>query len=179
MDRYHLYEAARAIAAFCDGLSNWYVRRSRRRFWGEGQDLQDALWTLHEVLVKLSQLIAPFVPFLSEAMYRSLVVEPHASKGREDAVPMSVHLCDYPEPDAALRVPELAEDMALVRELASLGLSARAGVGVRVRQPLRAAEVVLAEPERGARLQPLLSLLEDELNVREIRITAAAPSTKR
>ncbi len=174
MDRYHLYEAARAIAGFCDGLSNWYVRRSRRRFWGEGDDLQDALWTLHEVLVKLSKLIAPFVPFLSEAMYRSLVFEPFASKGRADDVQMSVHMCDYPDPDATLRAPELAEDMALVRELASLGLSARAGVGVRVRQPLRAAEVVLAEPDRAARLSPLLSLLEDELNVREIRFTADA-----
>ncbi|MCB9745042.1 MAG: isoleucine--tRNA ligase [Alphaproteobacteria bacterium] len=165
MDEFQLYEAARELITFVDGLSNWYVRRSRGRFWGEGPDAEDALYTLHQVLVSLSRLIAPFVPFMADAMHRSLVAD------KVDGAPESVHLCDYPEPDLALLDPALAEQMALVRELASLGLAARAQVGVRVRQPLSAIEVILAQPEQAAALGPLLELLRDELNVREVRFS--------
>ena len=102
-----------------DDLSNWYVRRSRSRFWGEGDDLQDALWTLYEVLVATSRLIAPFVPFTAEALYRALVVQ-----ARPQA-PESVHLTDWPGVDTALLDPQLDADMALVRSVTSLGLAAR------------------------------------------------------
>ena len=165
MDRYRLYEAATAIQDFVGGLANWYVRRSRRRFWGEGAATEDALWTLYEVLSTLSRLIAPFVPFTAEALYRDL-----ARPGE----PPSVHLARYPEPDEALIDGALAEDMALVRELARLGRDARERIGVRVRQPLAALEVVLAEPERAERLGPLLGLLREELNVRAVRFSAEA-----
>jgi isoleucyl-tRNA synthetase len=85
-----------------------------------------------------------------------------------------VHLCAWPEPDDARQAPQLDADMALVRELASLGLAARTAVGVRVRQPLAAAEIVLARPELAARLGPLVELLRDELNVREVRFSTDA-----
>jgi isoleucyl-tRNA synthetase len=165
LDDYRIYEAARAISDFVDGLSNWYVRRSRSRFWGEGPEVAAALDTLHAVLSTLSVVIAPFVPFLAEAMHQRLGLP-----GR------SVHLGDWPvvpaeasEADEALR-----RDMALLRELCSLGLAARARVGVRVRQPLRAAEIILADPARAAGLGPLLPLLQDELNVRELHFTQEA-----
>jgi isoleucyl-tRNA synthetase len=165
MDDLLIYDAARAIQDFVDSLSNWYVRRSRSRFWGEGPDLQDALYTLYEVLEELTRVIAPFVPFLAEGLYRSLVLAPGVE------APGSVHHCAFPEHRDDRDAPELAEDMALIRELASLGLAARAKVGVRVRQPLGAAEVVLADPSRAARLAPLVHLIQDELNVREVRFT--------
>ncbi len=165
MDDLLIYDAARAIQDFVDGLSNWYVRRSRARFWGEGDDTQDALYTLYEVLEELTRVIAPFVPFLAEGLYRSLVLAPGID------APASVHHCAFPVQRPERGAPELATDMALIRELASLGLAARAKVGVRVRQPLGAAEVVLADPTRAAGLLPLVALIQDELNVREVRFT--------
>lgn len=162
LDAYNIYEAARALQSFVEGLSNWYVRRSRARFWSEDPS---ALWTLYEVLVQVAHLGAPFVPFMAEALYRDLC--PHLPES-------SVHHRAWPKVDPSALNPELSEDMALVRELASLGLSARKNVGVRVRQPLRAVEVVLAEPERAAALGPLLELLTDELNVREVRFSERA-----
>ncbi len=165
LDQYRIYEAARALTAFVDGLSNWYVRRSRDRYWGDGPDSTAALDTLYRVLDVLSKLMAPFVPFMAEAMHQRLGFAGD-----------SVHLCAWPEPAdlAPWRDEALSADMALLRELASLGLAARSRVGVRVRQPLRAAEIILAEPERAASMGPLLSLLSDELNVREVRFSQRA-----
>jgi isoleucyl-tRNA synthetase len=164
LDDYRIYEAARAINDFVDALSNWYVRRSRTRFWGEGPSTLAALHTLHDVLATLTRILAPFVPFMAEAMHQRLGLPGE-----------SVHLHDWPEARAlATEEAALRSDMALVREIASLGLAARAKVGVRVRQPLEAAEVVLAHPERAAALEPLVALLRDELNVREIRFTQDA-----
>jgi isoleucyl-tRNA synthetase len=165
MDAYRLYEAARDIQEFVDGLSNWYVRRSRRRFWGDAP--QDALWTLYEVLTATSRLIAPFVPFMAEALYQDL-------EGGQEGAQDSVHHCAWPEPGPSPLGPDLSKDMALLRELASLGLSARSRVGVRVRQPLAAMEVILAEPERAEGLRPLLGMLAEELNVREVRFAVQA-----
>jgi isoleucyl-tRNA synthetase len=162
MDDYLVYESARAITDFVDGLSNWYVRRSRARFWADGDESLAAMSTLYTVLVGLSKVIAPFVPFLADAMFTRLV--PDAG---------SVHLQSWPTDGGRLDA-DLAERMALVREIASLGLAARAKVGVRVRQPLLAAEVVLADQDDAGRLDDLLFLLEDELNVREIRFAAEA-----
>lgn len=165
LDAMRMYEAARAISSFVEGLSNWYVRRSRDRFWGSGAETTQALSTLHTVLLTLSRIIAPFVPFLGDAIYQRL---------GGDA--LSVHLSGWPEPDelAPHRDDALSQDMALLRELASLGLAARGMVGVKVRQPLRAAEVILAEPDRAQRLQALVPLLVDELNVREVRFGGQA-----
>ncbi|MBN1336237.1 MAG: isoleucine--tRNA ligase [Deltaproteobacteria bacterium] len=168
LDDLGIFEAARAIQDFTDALSNWYVRRSRARFWGEGPDLEDALYTLYEVLSDLSRVIAPFVPFTAEAFWRSLVT------GAGVQAPESVHLSAFPEPDPTLLEPRLAEEMAVVRDLASLGLAARARVGVRVRQPLSAAEVVLADPSWQERIANLVPLLADEWNVREVRFAQDA-----
>jgi isoleucyl-tRNA synthetase len=160
-----------------EGLSNWYLRRSRDRFTlaarpeggaGHGAEGDAARNALYAVLTTLARLCAPFVPFTAEAIWRSLRVDAGT------ATPESVHLCDWPLPSDAWVAPELAEDMAAVRELASLGLAARAGVGVRVRQPLAAAEVVLADPARARRLAGLSELLRDELNVRELRFSTDA-----
>lgn len=161
LDQYRVFEPARAIQDFVEGLSNWWLRRSRDRFDAEDGDGAEARNTLYAVLTTLARLLAPFVPFMAEAMYRSL----------RDGGPESVHLCDWPAPDASRPRPALARDMALARELASLGLAARAQVGVRVRQPLAAAEVVLAEPAREADLAALIGLVRDELNVREVRFS--------
>jgi isoleucyl-tRNA synthetase len=160
LDAVRLYEASRALSAFVDDLSNWYVRRSRERFWGEGVDLEDSLWTLWEVLVGLSKVLAPFVPFTAEALYRALVVAPGV------AGPESVHLCAWPE--AGSHDPALAADMALIRDLASLGLSARAASKLKVRQPLHDATVILADPSRRTAVDALAGLLTDELNVHRI-----------
>ena len=165
LDAFRPFEPARAIQDFVDGLSNWWLRRSRERFDDVGEDGADVRDTLHHVLLTLSRLIAPFVPFMADAIHESLAGE---------GAPESVHLCAWPETDASRRAPELAEDMALVRELASLGLAARANVGVRVRQPLAAAEVVLADAGRSARLAALVPLVADELNVREVRFSQDA-----
>ena len=165
LDGWRAYEAARALSAFVDGLSNWYVRRSRARFWGEGADTAAALGTLYDVLVVLSRLMAPFVPFMAEAMHQRL--------GRPGGAE-SVHLCDWPSAAAEDRDDALVADMALVREVVSLGLSARKAVGVRVRQPLRAAELILADATAAARLEPLLGLVQDELNVRAVHPSTAA-----
>ena len=162
LDQYRIYEAARAISAFVDGLSNWYVRRSRDRFWGDGEGTLDALATLYQVLDVLTRVIAPFVPFMAEGMHQRLLLDGE-----------SVHLSEWPEPAslASLRDEALSADMELLRELASLGLAARSRVGVKVRQPLRATELILADAGRASGLGPLLGLLKDELNVRDVHFT--------
>jgi len=166
MDAYVMHDAARDVQDFVEGLANWYVRRSRRRFWGEGPETENALWTLYEVLGTVTRLIAPFVPFQAEIMYQRL------AGGSPD--PKSVHLTLFPEAETAALAPELAADMALVRELASLGLQARNMIGVKIRQPLRRLEIALAKPELAERLSPLLPLLVDEVNVREVRFVTDA-----
>lgn len=164
LDGYRPFEAARAISGFVDGLSNWYLRRSRDRF-VSGPEGDAPKNVLHSVLITLSKLIAPFVPFTAEGIYLSL---------RDSSQPESVHLCDWPSANQAWALPQLSANMATIREIASLGLSARANVGVRVRQPLAAAEVVLAKGSKAAELSELLPLLRAELNVREIRFSADA-----
>jgi isoleucyl-tRNA synthetase len=126
------------------------------------------LWTLYEVLVGLSKMIAPFVPFTAEAMYLSLV------GGVIDGANESVHHCLYPTPNEALLDEKLARGMAITRELSSLGLAARSKVGVRVRQPLEAVEVVLADASLQALIGNLSELLIEELNVREVRFSENA-----
>ncbi len=168
MDAYRLYEAARAVQGFVEQLSNWYVRRSRKRFWGQGDDTANALATLYDVLVTLSRVLAPYVPFTAEALHQSLVA------GQVDGAGRSVHHEAWPEVREDRIDRDLAERMAVVRELASLGLAARSQVGVRVRQPLAAAEVVLADGGAADGLSALLPLLTEELNVREVRFSEDA-----
>ncbi|MGQ0571492.1 MAG: isoleucine--tRNA ligase [Armatimonadota bacterium] len=167
LDEFDIAGASRPVEEFVDDLSTWYVRRSRRRFW-KGEDDADkraAYYTLYRVLRTLVLALAPFVPFLTEAIYQNLVrtIEPEA--------PESVHLCDYPALDDAHLDGELEASMTSVRELVTLGRAARSAARIRVRQPL--AEVLIATPERGLRDQPeLIDLLADELNVKSVRFTA-------
>ena len=123
MDAYDNFGAGQAIIAFVDGLSNWWVRRSRERFWAKdkrAQDKLDAYWTLYESLIETSKLIAPFTPFLADAMWRNLagVFGTESSGG---GAPESVHLADYPAADVLLMDENLSEQMDLVRLIASLG----------------------------------------------------------
>ncbi len=160
LDAYDTTSAGRAIATFVDDLSNWYVRRSRRRFWRSGEesdaDTVSAYLTLHHALVTVSQLLAPFTPFVADEIYRNL-----------DGAEMSVHLCDFPEPDETLIDRELEFDMAVARRTVELGRAARSQAKVKVRQPLREA-VVVADPRERAAIERLEDQVLDELNVKGV-----------
>ncbi|MDX6484545.1 MAG: isoleucyl-tRNA synthetase, partial [Gaiellaceae bacterium] len=157
LDAYDATQAGRAIGAFVDELSNWYVRRSRRRFW-DGDP--DAFATLRECLLTVARLLAPFTPFVADEIYDNL-----------DAGEPSVHLEDYPV--AGARDAELEFAMATARETVRLGRAARAQAKVRTRQPLREAIVVASDRERQA-IERLAGLVRDELNVKRLRFVAAA-----
>ena len=162
LDAFDATTAGRRLDRFVDDLSNWYVRRSRRRFWrsGENTDTRAAFVTLWECLVTLSKLAAPFVPFVADEIYTNLT-GPLADA--ED----SVHLSDWPSPLSDRRDDELRTRMALVRRLVTLGRSARTEAKVRVRQPLARALVVLPASE-AAILGELEGLVAEELNVKAI-----------
>jgi isoleucyl-tRNA synthetase len=148
--------AGRAIASFVDDLSNWYVRRSRRRFW-EGDPA--ALATLRECLLTVSQLLAPFTPFVADEIYDNL-----------DGTEPSVHLTDWPLTDSPTRPRDLELEAAMetARETVQLGLGARGQSKLKVRQPLHEAVVVAADRERAA-IERLADIVRDELNVHELR----------
>jgi isoleucyl-tRNA synthetase len=169
MDDYLVYEAAQKLLELVESLSNWYVRRSRERFWGPGlpQDKCNAYSTLCDALVTTAALAAPFIPFFSEEMYQNLVLQ----AGVPEAKP-SVHLARYPEPDPSAVDQELSREMGWVREIVSLGLSVRTQSKIRVRQPLRGADVALNDSELMARLEPYRALIEEELNVHQVKLTS-------
>ena len=171
MDAYRLYESTILLTDFVDALSNWWVRRNRSRFWasGLGPDKLDAYWTLWETLVALAKLLAPFLPYATEEIWQNLVRRPLPADAEE-----SVHLCDYPAPDAAAIDPELSRVMGAVREIVSLGLQVRTTEKLRVRQPLSAAELVLSDPSLEAALREHLGLVRDELNVHEVHFVPRA-----
>jgi isoleucyl-tRNA synthetase len=149
----------RALQAFLDELSNWYVRRSRRRFW-EGDTA--AFATLRHCLLTLAKLLAPFCPFIADEIYDNL-----------DGAEPSVHLCDFPLLDGGTRDEDLEAAMDVARETVRLGLAARAHSKLKVRQPLRAAVIVAAGAERDA-IARLSDIVRDELNVRELRFVSDA-----
>ena len=151
-----------------DGLSNWYVRRSRDRFWAkdtDAQDKHDAYWTLYESLLEVTKLIAPFVPFLAETFWQRLT-EPFGGSTLK-----SVHLCDYPAPISNRIDGELSDSMKLLREIASLGRAARAEAKLKVRLPLSRVEVVLTDDAKIAWLKNHDELVREELNVKEVEYT--------
>ncbi|HEV2981368.1 MAG TPA: isoleucine--tRNA ligase [Solirubrobacteraceae bacterium] len=168
LDDYDATSAGRAIAALVEELSNWYVRRSRRRFW-EGD--ATAFATLRTCLLTTAKLLAPLCPFIADEIYDNL-----------DGELESVHLCEFPaRPGAGLhdganalaRDPELEVAMALARETVRLGLGARGKAKIKVRQPLGEAVVVAAGREREA-IESLADTVREELNVRSVRFVAAA-----
>jgi isoleucyl-tRNA synthetase len=149
--------AGRRLASLIDDMSNWYVRRSRRRFWSGADGNAAAFATLHTALVTLTQLMAPFTPFLADYLWDVL---------RPPGAPSSVHLSSWPRCDPSLVDPELSGQMALARRLVELGRSARAAAGVRTRQPL--ARALVAASGFGALPEPLRALMAAELNVHEV-----------
>ncbi len=171
MDAYRLYESTIVLTDFVDALSNWWVRRNRDRFWapGLGPDKLDAHWTLWETLVALAKLLAPFLPYASEEIWQNL-----ARRTLRDDAEESVHLCDFPAPEASLIDRDLSRVMGAVREIVSLGLQVRTAEKLRVRQPLAAAEIVLADPSLEPALREHLGLVRDELNVLEVHFALRA-----
>jgi isoleucyl-tRNA synthetase len=169
MEGFDATTAGRRLQELIDDLSNWYVRRSRRRFWdtartgGGDADKLAAYATLHECLATVATLLAPFTPFLADELYRNLAGE---------GAPESVHLCDWPAADESLIDPSLEEAMQVVRTAVSLGRTVRSDTKVRVRQPLAGA--VLHVPGDRSRLEPLLDLMAGELNVRRVRFAESA-----
>ena len=171
MDALDNYNACRAITGLVDGLSNWFVRRSRDRFWAketESQDKNDAYWTLYESLLEVTKLVAPFVPFLAETLWKNLT-SPFG-----ESVLQSVHLCDYPKPIKDRIEPELSESMHLLREIASMGRAARADAKLKVRLPLSQVEVVLTDDTRIDWLKKHDDLVKEELNVKTVDYTTEA-----
>jgi isoleucyl-tRNA synthetase len=160
LDAYDATTAGRAIADLVDELSNWYVRRSRRRFWNGDPS---AFQTLRTCLLIVARLLAPFCPFVADEIYDNL-----------DGELASVHLCDFPTAaELAPRDEELEQAMALARETVRLGLAARGQAKIKVRQPLREAVVVADGREREA-IERLADVVREELNVRAVRFVAAA-----
>ncbi len=171
MDDYDSFGACAALVNFVDGLSNWYVRRSRERFWAKDKkcpDKLDAYWTLYECLVTLAKLIAPFCPFMAESLWQNL------AGGFGERATLSVHLCDYPAPDEKIADPNLSDRMQLAREISSLGRAARMNAKLKVRQPLSLVEVVLAEPDHIEWLKSHAVLVAKELNVLSVDFTLEA-----
>ncbi len=169
LERYDLTKATRAISDFVlDDLSNWYVRRSRRRFWKSdiGHDKLSAFQTLYECLLTLCKLSAPFVPFLSEELYRNLTA------GNKNNEPVSVHLCTYPtagQAPADYTDDYLESSMDLVRRIVIVGRSLRNETSLKVRQPLSALLCVATKDKRKEIIESMKNLITDELNVKQIK----------
>jgi isoleucyl-tRNA synthetase len=161
MDDFDCTTAGRAIADFVEELSNWYVRLSRQRFW-EGDAA--AFATLRTCLVETATMLAPFIPFLADEIYRNLQ---GGADGEFGEAPDSVHLRDFPLVDEALRDPGLEVAMAAVRRTVRLGHAARGAAKVKVRQPLRRAVIVATEAERAG-IEARSDLVTAELNVKEL-----------
>ena len=171
LDLFEPERAARAAESFVEFLSNWYVRRSRRRFWKSGvvsgtghgadEDKLSAYATLYECVTTLTRLLAPFIPFMTEAMYQNLVH--FTGTGAE-----SVHLDSYPEADRSKMDQRLSEVVRLAMRLSSMGRAARSKAGLKVRQPLEKVLVKLREPAEADLLGEAASQVLDELNVKEI-----------
>jgi isoleucyl-tRNA synthetase len=189
LDDYDIFSAATALNEFVEALSNWHVRRSRERFWASWEqqiempiddkniavrlsnkdfDKLSAYWTLYSCLVTLSQMIAPFVPFMAEDMWQNLVVN------QLNDQPPSVHLSDYPEANEAMIDPALSAEVALVRECASLGRAARSQSKLKTRQPLAKVVVVLSDASKDTIVRKHEQVLLDELNVKKIEIAHQA-----
>ena len=164
MEAYRLYRTVPAMVAFVEKLTNWYIRRSRRRFWKSEDDLdkEAAYATLYQVLVTFVKALAPVLPFITESIYQNLV------RRVDEQAPESVHLCDMPLADEALRDAELEQQMELATRAVVLGRSLRSKHELKVRQPLR--RLYLLPPDEHSRheLEQMAELLADELNIKEV-----------
>lgn len=165
METYDVLGATRPIETFVDQLSNWYLRRSRRRFWKSESDAdkQAAYATLHEALVTVSKLLAPSMPFIAEELFQNLVRE------FDRGAPESVHMTEWPAHDEALIDEKLNREMSLVMKLASVGHAARNKANRKVRQPLSEAAFSVGNLEEVRVIETFADILQDELNVKQVR----------
>ena len=166
LEEFDSMTATRHIEAFVEDLSNWYVRRSRRRFWKseDDTDKRTAYETLYTCLATLSRLLAPFVPFLAEELYQNLV------RSHDATAPESVHLCDWPVADMSLVDERLDGEIRLVMRLVGLGRSARSKAGIKVRQPLARAFIKVRARSEQAAVRSLAGQIQEELNVKELTL---------
>ncbi|MDE2781111.1 MAG: isoleucine--tRNA ligase [Chloroflexota bacterium] len=162
MDSYNPTDSGRRLQEFIDQLSNWYVRRSRRRFWKSENDTDklSAYATLYRCLVTVSKLMAPLAPFMAEEIYRNLVCVV------DSAAPDSVHLASYPEPDATLIDRDLMEATRLAMQVSSMGRAARSRAGVKVRQPLAEVRVW----GHAGHLRQVQGQILEELNIKQLTV---------
>ncbi len=169
LERYDLMPAARSLTSFLDELSNWYIRRSRRRFWKstDDADKHEAYATLHHVLVTFCQLAAPFTPMVADELYGQLTGD------------SSVHLSDWPIPEPTYAYPQLEARMAAAREVVSLGLAARSEAGIRLRQPLAEVRIVDHTGELEQAKQGIIETIAEELNVKAVRVLGEDAETAR
>ncbi|MCU0608347.1 MAG: isoleucine--tRNA ligase [Chitinispirillaceae bacterium] len=164
MAQYNLYRVVPLLTDFIDNLTNWYIRRSRRRFWRSENDADKeiAYGTLYHVLVEFVKLMAPFLPFLTEAIYRNLV------PGKLAGAPESVHLTDYPEADADLISEDLVLTMRLVREAVVMGRALRSKFTIKTRQPLAECTIIIRDQSKCDLLKSMETLIREELNVKRV-----------
>ena len=160
LGNYRIPEAARAMSEFVDDMSNWYVRRSRERFWAKGmeQDKINAYMTLYTALVTICKVAAPMIPFMTEDIYQNLV------RSVDKAAPKSIHLCDFPEVDERMVDKELEADMDEVLKIVVLGRAARNSANIKNRQPI-GSMYVKADKELSDFYK---EIIEDELNVKTV-----------
>jgi isoleucyl-tRNA synthetase len=168
MESYELQRAIEPIVHFIDDLTNWYVRRSRRRFWKSENDAdkQQAYETLYAVLLDTCRILAPYTPFIADEIYRNLSAPVRAQSGAAD----SVHLCDWPEYRADEEDTELDERMDIVIRTVSMGRALRTAHGLKVRQPLQALHVATRDVRTRSALAEMSDLVLDELNIKELKI---------
>ena len=167
LDDLKMTEAGREMQDFMDDLSNWYVRRCRERYWGKDMtpDKEAAYMTLYTVLKTMALISAPFTPFMSETMYQNMV------RTVDKSAPESIHLCDWPHKDESFIDPELEANMAAVLDIVVLGRSARNAANIKNRQPVSSMYV------QGKALPDIyVSIIADELNVKEVRFVDDASS---
>ncbi len=164
LEEYKIFESARLMQSFVDELSNWYIRRCRERFWGEGmtEDKAAAYTTLYTVLTTFSKLTAPFTPFIAESIYQNLVPEFYAD------APISVHLCKFPQVNYDLIDTKLEADMEIVENMVVLGRSARNLSNIKNRQPL--AKLYFSMGGNVALDEKMCEIARDELNVKEFEV---------
>jgi len=168
MEEYNLYKVVPLLVAFIDNLTNWYIRRSRRRFWKSENDTDknDAYTTLYWVLVEFSKVMAPFLPFLTEAIYQNLVAK------RNKNVPTSVHCAAYPKSNNAYVNSALLDKMRIVRTVVTMGRALRSRFNLKTRQPLKSMTIVIRDDEKRSLLLDMDTLVKEELNVKAVHFSS-------
>jgi len=161
LDKYDLSKGIGSIIRFIDLLNNWYIRRSRRRFWRSENDVDkiQAYETLYSVLMSIIHVAAPFIPFITEEIYQNL---------RTDSMPESVHLADFPIADNNIRDHELEKKMTITRQAVSMGRSLRSIHSLKIRQPLQSIYIVTRDSKEKAVLREMEDIIIEELNVKQV-----------